>query len=177
MLMRRGAFGEAGGFDEGFFCYSEDTDLYLRVRLLGWKCALAERAVVYHDAGGTLGTISPEKTYLVERNRVSVLLRYYPARSVAASPFFTAFRYAGLAAATGRFMWKGPGEGALMQGGLGANVRALLRAYRDALRRFPTDLQRRREWRARAKTPQGQMAQWLRDYGLDGPSLFRLEVP
>ena len=41
MLGRRDALLEAGGFDESFFCYSEDTDLGLKVRLLGFSCVVA----------------------------------------------------------------------------------------------------------------------------------------
>ena len=34
--MRRAALEEAGGMDEGFFLYSEETDLFRRLRGQGW---------------------------------------------------------------------------------------------------------------------------------------------
>jgi len=37
------AFGEAGGFDEDLFCYSEDTDLFIKIRLLGYRCVWPPR--------------------------------------------------------------------------------------------------------------------------------------
>ena len=38
-LYRRDAFLEAGGFDESFFAYYEDSDLAFRLRLLGHRCS------------------------------------------------------------------------------------------------------------------------------------------
>ncbi len=37
LLVRRSAFEEAGGFDESFFLYAEETDLMARWRRAGWR--------------------------------------------------------------------------------------------------------------------------------------------
>lgn len=172
MLIRRRAFLEVGGFDDGFFLYSEDTDLGIKVRLAGWKCGLADRAAVYHQSGGTWGVISPEKLYYVERNRLAVLFRYYPWTLIAASPLYTLARYAGLAAsALHRRRRDIPGPG-----GPGTLL-ALGRAYVDGLRRLPADLRLRRQWKKRARVPAGAMPMWIKEQGLDWRSLIALEVP
>ncbi len=177
-LVLRSAFDEAGGFDEGFFCYSEDTDLFIRLRLLGYRCAVADRAVVYHrGGGGTLGTVSPFKVYLVERNRVSVLLRYYPSRLALTSFFFTGLRYAGLfwsLAISGRGRHHDQ-EAEVVSGGLGANLAALVRAYRHALGRASSDLALRAQWKARRRVPEQALEEWLSRYRLGAKSLFTLE--
>ncbi len=48
MLVRRGAFEAAGGFDERLFLYCEDVDLSWRLRAAGWKLLYVPRAEVYH---------------------------------------------------------------------------------------------------------------------------------
>lgn len=177
-LIRRDAFEEAGGFDEGFFCYSEDTDLFLRIRLLGWACVMAERAYVYHEGGGgTLGVISPDKLYLVERNRISVMMRYYPARLIAMSPVYTLARYAGLAvriAGSRRRTGSGRGE-RILRGGVMANAGALARAYLHAAARVRGDLAARRKWMKMKKAPEGALDRWLIQHRLGLASLFDLD--
>jgi GT2 family glycosyltransferase len=185
-LVRRSVFFEAGGFDQGFFCYSEDTDLFIKIRLLGWKCAFAGGAVVYHAAGGgTMGVISPEKTYLVERNRISILVRFFPLRSIVMSPVYTAVRYVGLLPAVAGTRPAGDGlksperpgsktRGMMLAGRI-KGLLGLLRAYKDGFSRIPGDLRVRREWRRRSRIPLGIMRVWLKKYRLDLKSLFELE--
>lgn len=43
--------GEAGPFDEGYFMYSEEQDLALRLRLKGWRVVWQPSAVVIHFEG------------------------------------------------------------------------------------------------------------------------------
>jgi hypothetical protein len=48
LLIRRDAFDEAGGFDESFFMYSEETDLCRRLRDLGWDVFFCPSATFVH---------------------------------------------------------------------------------------------------------------------------------
>lgn len=51
-LYRRQAWETAGGFDESFFCFIEDIDLGLRLRLSGWASVQIADAIVAHVGGG-----------------------------------------------------------------------------------------------------------------------------
>lgn len=80
----RDAFMAAGGFDEGFFAYLEDVDLGIRMRMLGMRCVLAPRAVVWHEHSATLGPGSEAKNRLLGSGR-SRLARKYGANLTASA--------------------------------------------------------------------------------------------
>lgn len=92
-LYRRKMLEEIGLFDEEFFLYCEDTDLGLRGRLAGWPCLYVPEAVVEHRYSATAGAASPVKAYYVERNRLFVLLKDFPARLLVRAPGAAAARY------------------------------------------------------------------------------------
>jgi GT2 family glycosyltransferase len=54
-LYRRSALFEVGGFDEDYFCYSEDVDLGFRLRLVGYCCLYVPSSVAHHVGSGTTG--------------------------------------------------------------------------------------------------------------------------
>ena len=83
-LYRRAMLDEIGGFDDDFFLYCEDTDLGLRARWAGWKCLYVPGAVVEHHYSHSAGRASPLKAYYVERNRLFVLVKNFPAADAAA---------------------------------------------------------------------------------------------
>jgi GT2 family glycosyltransferase len=92
-LYRRAMLESVGGFDERFFLYCEDTDLGLRARWAGWKCLYVPEAVVEHRYSHSAGRASPVKAYYVERNRLFVLAKNFPAPMLLAAPFTAAARY------------------------------------------------------------------------------------
>ena len=53
VLMRRAALDDVGGLDEGFFLYSEETDLFRRLRDSGWQARFEPRATAYHKGYGS----------------------------------------------------------------------------------------------------------------------------
>lgn len=53
LLARRRAWEEVGGFDEGFFLYSEETDWQRRMHNAGWRIAFTPDAGAVHVAGGS----------------------------------------------------------------------------------------------------------------------------
>jgi GT2 family glycosyltransferase len=69
-LYRRDAFLEAGGFDESFFAYYEDSDLAFRLRLLGHRCYYEPGAIVRHLGFSTSGEESPFTVFHSQRNLV-----------------------------------------------------------------------------------------------------------
>jgi len=67
---------ELGGFPQRFFLYHEDVDLSLRLRLRGGTLGIEPAAVVDHDY--EFGA-REHKWRWMERNRLAVLVRVYPA--------------------------------------------------------------------------------------------------
>jgi N-acetylglucosaminyl-diphospho-decaprenol L-rhamnosyltransferase len=53
MLLRRAAFDQVGGFDEGYFMYHEDMDLCLELYRAGWRVVFDPGALVVHRVGGS----------------------------------------------------------------------------------------------------------------------------
>ncbi|MGE5570315.1 MAG: glycosyltransferase family 2 protein [Rhodospirillales bacterium] len=92
-LYRREMLDEIGMFDEDFYLYCEDTDLGLRARWAGWTCIYVPGARVDHGYSATAGRASPLKAYYVERNRLCVLLKNFPAGLLLRAPGETLARY------------------------------------------------------------------------------------
>jgi N-acetylglucosaminyl-diphospho-decaprenol L-rhamnosyltransferase len=51
MLLRRQAYDEVGGFDEGYFMYVEDVDLCTRMRRATWAVLFSPEVEVVHEIG------------------------------------------------------------------------------------------------------------------------------
>lgn len=77
-LYRKDAFIEAGGFDESYFCYSEDVDLGFRMRLLGYRCLYVSEAIVRHSGSAISGMHSRFYTYHSHRNLVWTYMKDMP---------------------------------------------------------------------------------------------------
>ncbi len=92
-LYRRKMLEEVGLFEESFFLYCEDTDLGLRARWQGWRCLYVPAARVEHHYSASSGKASPMKAYYVERNRLMVLIRDFPARALWKAPWISVSRY------------------------------------------------------------------------------------
>lgn len=68
-LIRRDAFFEVRGFDELFDCYSEDTDLCMKLTSVGWRIVFSPHATAIHDESAT--TNSMQKNAMLENgNRI-----------------------------------------------------------------------------------------------------------
>jgi GT2 family glycosyltransferase len=92
-LYRRAMLDEIGLFDESFFLYCEDTDLGLRARWAGWECLYVPDAVVEHHYSHSAGKASALKAYYVERNRLFLTFKNFPAGSLLKMPFYASARY------------------------------------------------------------------------------------
>lgn len=149
-LYRREMLLETGLFDEEFFLYCEDTDLGLRARWLGWHCLYVPEAVVEHHYSHSAGRASPVKAYYVERNRLFVLVKNFPAGMLAAAPLVAVLRYCWHLA----LMLVGRGSAARFRREGNAGARMLLyvlKAHAAVLWRLPALLGRRRELLAKAR--------------------------
>lgn len=92
-LYRRSLLDVIGGFDEDFHFFVEDSDLGFRARLYGSSCKFVSTAIVYHMYSSTVGKFSSKKAFLVERNRIWLMIKNYPPRFLFMSPWYTLKRY------------------------------------------------------------------------------------
>jgi len=85
----RATFLAVRGFDERLFAYWEDVDLVLRLRRLGFRCALAAGARGVHEHSATLGSGSARKNYLMGFGRGYVLRKWRVLSAGRAAPLIT----------------------------------------------------------------------------------------
>jgi len=172
-LYRRAMLDEIGGFDEDFFLYSEDTDLGLRARWAGWKCLYAPPAVVDHRYSHSAGRASPLKAYYVERNRLFVIVKNFPASALPGAKIATLVRYAwhvmsilkgrGAAAqfrAEGHSAWK--------------LVLFVLRAHLALVAAWPGLWRKRRGIRRSAKITPAEFRRLLREHSISAKEVAAL---
>lgn len=78
-MYRRSALQEGGGFDEDYFCYTEDVDLGFRLRLAGYRCLYVPQSVAHHVGSGTTGgQHSDFSVYHGHRNLVWTFVKNMP---------------------------------------------------------------------------------------------------
>ncbi|MCU1606263.1 MAG: glycosyl transferase family 2 [Modestobacter sp.] len=92
VAVRREVWKALGGFTEKFFAYCEDADLSLRCWQQGWDVVYVPDAVVLHHY--EFGR-NPAKFYLLERNRLAMVLSLYQGRTLLLlAPVLLAFEMA-----------------------------------------------------------------------------------
>jgi GT2 family glycosyltransferase len=101
ILLRREALDEVGVFDEGFFIYSEETDLCRRLREAGWRTQyFPEVTVVHHESQFSAG-IPERRINEMWRSRHRYWAKHHSAAGARAAALLTGGQYAlraGLAA-------------------------------------------------------------------------------
>jgi GT2 family glycosyltransferase len=70
MLVRAEVLAALGGFDEGYFMYSEELDLCRRLRAAGWAVRFEPAARVLHHEGQSSGQVAPLRHRHFQRSRV-----------------------------------------------------------------------------------------------------------
>ena len=80
-IIRREVFDQAGGFDPDYFIYDDDTDLSLRVRLMGYRVIFVSTSVVIHR-GGVLRGVRGIMVYHSSKNRLYTVLKNYELKNV-----------------------------------------------------------------------------------------------
>ena len=172
-LYRRTMLHDIGGFDDTFFLYCEDTDLGLRARWAGWKCLYVPQAVVEHHYSLSAGRASPLKAYYVERNRLFVLVKNFPARMLLAAPFVALTRYLWHA----WYIFKGHGSAARFRAEGNASLRMLwyvARAHAALLANLPRLWPERRRIRARARITPAVFRRLLRSHSISARRMAAL---
>jgi len=159
-LYHREMLDTIGLFDEHFFAYGDAADLGLRGRLTGWNCVYVPTAIVYHVHSATAGEFSPLKAFLIERNRIWVMVKTFPLSRLLVSPFFTALRLA-FHAYGSLFMVGSSGQYAA-ECSRGQLVLMMLKAYWSGLKSFPEMWRSRRKIRQFARLTDRDFAELIR---------------
>jgi len=161
-LLRRAMLTDVGFFDPDLFAYCEDTDLALRSQLAGWRCRYVPAAVVYHKYSAATSPYSPQKAFLVERNRVWVSVKTLPGPALAASPFFTLLRLS--TQAWGALTGRGAAGRFTETHSSRALIAVLLHAWLAALRQLPRTWRKRRQIQRHRRRDSADFFEWLRRY-------------
>jgi GT2 family glycosyltransferase len=164
-LYRRDMLDEIGLFDESFFLYCEDTDLGLRARWKLWECMYAPDAIVDHQYSRSSGAASPLKAWYVERNRHFLLVKNFPLRDLALSPFYAIARYfwhgVDLARGNGKASeFRARGQNPLKL------ISYVARAQFETVRKLPYLLRQRREIQKRGRMDARQFHRMLGSYSI-----------
>jgi len=163
-LYRREMLEEIGPFDEDFFAYGDDTDIGLKGRLAGWKCLFVPTAVVHHRYSQSSGAYSPLKAFLVERNRVWIVVKYFPLPLLLKSPFYTLYRF--LLQAYGALAGRGAAGKFAAQYSSWRLLKVLLRAYGSAIRGIPKMWRKRKDIQKFTRVPKSEIFDWFHRFGI-----------
>jgi GT2 family glycosyltransferase len=105
LLLRRDALDEVGLFDEGFFMYSEEVDLQLRLRQSGWEAHYLPAVTVVHHESSSSAEIPERRVNEMWRSRHRYWRKHHSAAGARVAALSTGVQYAlraGLASLAGR---------------------------------------------------------------------------
>jgi N-acetylglucosaminyl-diphospho-decaprenol L-rhamnosyltransferase len=105
LLLRRSALDEVGLFDEGFFIYSEEVDLQLRLRRAGWDVHFFPAVTVVHHESQFSADIPERRINEMWRSRHRYWRKHHSPLGARVAALSTGVQYglrAGLAPAAGR---------------------------------------------------------------------------
>lgn len=67
VLIKRSMWDDMGGFDESFFMFGEEVDLFWRAHERGWFCVFVPEAIIYHLVGHSTKVTSSAEEYDARR--------------------------------------------------------------------------------------------------------------
>lgn len=171
-LYRRKMLDEIGLFDEDYFLYCEDTDLGLRAQWAGWRCRYVATATVRHHYSRTAGAFSPLKARFVERNRLWVAAKNFPALLLPLVPFVSFARYFWQFTAASQ---RRGAAGAFVRSGNSLLTAAsiLFRAHWETLLNLPSLLRKRAALRRTRKIGRGEFVKLIRRHSITARELGR----
>jgi GT2 family glycosyltransferase len=163
-IYRRSMLEESGLFDRLFFAYADDIDVGLRGRLLGYQCKYIPTAVAHHKLSASFGLLSPLKAYLVERNRLWVVIKCFPLRHVLQAPWYTLTRY--FYHFYGIFHRQGPAAHFIKKSSLPKLAWIAIKVYLSTFWHLPHLLRERQNIWRKSKVTSREFELWLRQFGL-----------
>ena len=169
-LYRRGMLEDIGLFDEDFFLYCEDTDLGLRARWAGWRCRYVAGAGVKHRYSHSAGAYSPLKARFVERNRLWVAIKNFPAAMLIGAPMVWLLRCLWQLAAV-RSERGAAAEFVRSGQSLRVAGTILARAHWDTLLHLPALLRKRAELRGKRRLRAAEFTRLMRRHRITAKDL------
>jgi N-acetylglucosaminyl-diphospho-decaprenol L-rhamnosyltransferase len=94
LLVRREALDEVGLFDEGFFIYSEETDICRRLRDAGWRTQFFPSVTVVHHESQFSAGIPERRINEMWRGRHRYWRKHHSAAGARAAALLTGAQYA-----------------------------------------------------------------------------------
>ncbi|MFN2240823.1 MAG: glycosyltransferase family 2 protein [Anaerolineae bacterium] len=79
LLVRRQAYEQVGGLDEGYFMYSEELDWCRRIKAAGWEIAYLPTAAVIHHEGKSSEQVVPARHIYFQSSKVRYFRKHHGA--------------------------------------------------------------------------------------------------
>ncbi len=156
-LADRRMFEDIGAFDQSFFTYYEDIDLFWRARLKGWRCFYTPDALARHHHCGTGSEWSYSFTYHVLRNRILMIFKCgWPSLFFRAWLAFTASMALSLAYGA-RCLVKGKKPDRI-------DIPIRVKLFFTFFFLFVPYIKKRFNIRGAAAVPDSQIKKWIRDF-------------
>ncbi|MBI5876332.1 MAG: glycosyltransferase family 2 protein [Chloroflexi bacterium] len=77
LLVRRAVYAQVGGFDEGFFMYSEELDWQKRIKDAGWRIVYLPQAEVIHYEGKSSEQVVPLRHIRFQRSKIRYFRKHH----------------------------------------------------------------------------------------------------
>jgi GT2 family glycosyltransferase len=77
LLVRRQAYEQVGGLDEGFFMYSEELDWCRRIKDAGWEVVYLPTATVIHHEGKSSEQVVPARHIYFQSSKVRYFRKHH----------------------------------------------------------------------------------------------------
>ena len=93
LLVRREAYEQVGGLDEGFFMYSEELDWCKRIKDAGWEVIYLPTATVIHHEGKSSEQVIPARHIRFQTSKVRYFRKHYGSLQAEALRWFLLATY------------------------------------------------------------------------------------
>ena len=97
LLLRADAVRQVGGFDEGFFMYSEELDLCRRLKAAGWRIAHVPEARVTHFEGRSSAQVRAATHLRFNRSKIRYFRKHHGALQAAVLTWVLRLNFVGQA--------------------------------------------------------------------------------
>lgn len=94
LLIPRAVMDQVGGWDEGFFMYSEELDLCRRIKQAGWQVIFTPEAAVIHHEGKSSEQIVAARHLRFQASKIRYVRKYHGRLAAAALRLFLLAAYA-----------------------------------------------------------------------------------